>query len=96
MSEHSTQPGYAPYVVIWAWLIALLTGGTFVSYLPIGHTGVVLMILGIALIKTLLVGMFYMHLKSERSVSLWVVVLFPFLLVGAAVLLIMPAIFFFA
>lgn len=85
---------YAPYVVIWAWLIALLTGGTFVSQLPIGHTGVVLLILGIALIKTLLVGMFYMHLKSERSVSLWVVVLFPFLLVGAAVLLITPAIFF--
>ena len=96
MSGHSTQPGYAPYVVIWAWLIALLAGGTFVSYLPLGHTGVVLAILGIALIKTLLVGIFFMHLKSERSVPLWVVVLFPFLLVGAAVLLIAPAIFLFA
>ena len=96
MNEHSTQPGYAPYVVIWAWLIALLAGGTFVSYLPLGKTGVVLAILGIALIKTLLVGMFFMHLKSERSVPLWVVVLFPFLLVGAAVLLIAPAIFLFA
>ena len=96
MSGHSTQPGYAPYVIIWAWLIALLAGGTYVSTLPIGKTGIVLMILGIALIKTLLVGMFYMHLKSEQSVSLWVIVFFPFLLVGAAVLLITPAIFFFA
>ncbi len=87
---------YAPYVIIWAWLIALLAGGTFISTLPVGKTSAVLLILGIALIKTLLVGMFYMHLKSERSVPLWVVVFFPFLLVGAAVLLIAPAIFFFA
>ena len=94
--EVSNGVSYAPYVVIWAWLIALLAGGTFVSTLPVGKTGAVLLILGIALIKTLLVGMFYMHLKSERSVPLWVVVLFPFLLVGAAVLLIAPAIFLFA
>ncbi len=87
---------YAPYVIIWAWLIALLAGGTFISTLPVGKTSAVLLILGIAFIKTLLVGMFYMHLKSERSVPLWVVVLFPFLLVGAAVLLIAPAIFLFA
>jgi caa(3)-type oxidase subunit IV len=96
MSGHSSQPSYAAYVVIWAWLIALLAGGTFVSYLPVGKTGVVLLILGIALIKTILVGLFFMHLKAERSVPLWVVVLFPFLLVGAAVLLVVPAVFFFA
>lgn len=87
---------YAPYVIIWAWLVALLVVGTFVSYLPIGPTGVALLILGISLIKTILVGMFYMHLKAERSVSLWVVVLFPFLLVGAVALLIAPALFLFA
>ena len=87
---------YKAYAVIWVWLIALLAGGTFVSYLPVGRTGVVLIILGIALIKTTLVGMFYMHLKAERSVPLWVIVFFPFLLVGAAVLLIAPAIFLFA
>ena len=96
MSGHSAKPGYAPYVVIWAWLIALLAAGTFVSYLPVGKTGVVLTILAIALVKTILVGMFFMHLRSERSVPLWVVVLFPFLLVGAAVLLVVPAVFFFA
>ena len=91
MSNHSTS-SYAPYVVIWAWLIALLAAGTFVSRLPLEKTGVVLVILAIALIKTILVGMFFMHLRSERSVPLWVIVLFPFLLVGAAVLLVAPAI----
>ncbi len=94
--SNPSKPGYVPYVVIWVWLIALLAGGPFVSYLPVGKTGAVLLILGIALIKTLLVGMFFMHLKSERSVPLWVVVLFPFLLIGGAVLLVAPAIFFFA
>ena len=94
MSGHSTQPGYASYVVIWAWLIALLVGGTYVSYLPIAHTSIVLLILGIALIKTLLVGTFYMHLKSERSVPLWVIILFPFVLMAGVILLVTPAIFF--
>ena len=96
MSERSTQPGYAPYFIIWAWLIALLAGSTFISYLPIGRTGLVLLILAVALVKTVLVALFYMHLKSERSLPLWVIVLFPFLLVGAAVLLVLPGIFLFA
>ena len=95
MSDHPA-PGYTAYLVIWVWLIALLAGGTFVSRLPIGKTGVVLLILVIALVKTTLVGLFYMHLKAERSVPLWTVVLFPFLLVGAAVLLILPGIFLFS
>ena len=90
MSDRSA-PSYAAYLIIWVWLIALLAGSTFISSLPISKTGAVLMILAVALVKTILVAMFYMHLKSERSVPLWVIVLFPFLLVGAAVLLITPA-----
>ena len=90
------QPRYAPYLIIWVWLIALLAAGTFISYLPIGKTGVVLLILAVALVKTILVAMFYMHLKSERSVPLWVIILFPFLLVGAVALLVLPGIFLFA
>ena len=97
MSEHSApQPSYAAYLVIWVWLIALLAAGTFISTLKVSKTEAVLMILGIALIKAVLVALFYMHLKSERSVPLWVVVLFPFLLVGGAVLLILPGIFLFS
>ncbi len=96
MSDPHPAPGYGAYLVIWVWLIALLAGGTFVSYLPIGKTGAVSLILAIALVKTVLVGLFYMHLKAERSVSLWVVVFFPFLLVGAAVLLVLPGIFLFS
>lgn len=96
MSEHPAQPSYGAYLVIWVWLIALLAAGTFVSRLPIGRTGVVLVILAIALVKTVLVGLFYMHLKAERSAPIWVIVFFPFLLVGAAVLLVLPGILLFS
>ena len=49
----------------------------------------ILLILGVSLIKTGLVVLFYMHLKSERVVPLWIVALFPFFLIGLAVLLVL-------
>jgi len=82
------QPTYGKYLLIWIWLIALLAAGTLISTLPISKTEAILLILGVALIKTVLVALFFMHLKFERSVPLWVVVVFPFLLVGSAVLLV--------
>ena len=87
MTEHA-QPAYGKYLVVWIWLIALLAAGTFISSLPISKTEAVLLILGVAFVKTMLVALFYMHLKFERSIPLWVVVVFPFLLVGSAVLLV--------
>ena len=82
------QPTYGKYLIIWVWLIALLAAGTFISSLPISKTEAILLILGVAFVKTVLVALFFMHLKFERSVPLWVVVVFPFVLVGSAVLLV--------
>ena len=79
---------YRKYLLIWVWLIALLAAGTFISTLPISKTGAVLLILLVALIKTALVVLFYMHMKFERVVPLWVVAVFPFFLIGLAVLLV--------
>ena len=87
MSQHSAEPTYGKYLLIWVWLIVLLVAGTFISYLPISKTGIVLLILAIALAKTALVVLFYMHMKSER-VPLWAVAVFPFFLIGLAVLLV--------
>jgi cytochrome c oxidase subunit 4 len=78
---------YASYLLIWVWLIALLIAGTLVSYLPLSKTGIALLILAIALAKAVLVALFYMHLKFER-LALWAVALFPFFLIGLAVLLV--------
>lgn len=80
---------YGKYLLIWVWLIALLAAGTFISGLPISKTAIVLLILSVSLVKTGLVGLFYMHLKFERLIPIWVVVLFPFLLVGLAVLMVL-------
>lgn len=80
---------YGKYLLVWVWLIALLAAGTFVSSLPISKTAIVLLILAVSLVKTGLVGLFYMHLKFERLVPIWMVALSPFLLVGLAVLLVL-------
>ncbi len=76
--------GYGKYFLIWAWLIVLLVGGTFISSLPISKGGIVWLILTIALIKTALVALFYMHMKDER-IPIWVVAITPFFLVALAI-----------
>ena len=89
---------YSKYLLIWVWLIALLAIGAFISSLPasmISKTQAVLLILFVSLIKAVLVCLFYMHMKSERLVPIWVVALFPFFLLGLAALLVLvgPALF---
>ncbi|MCM8794229.1 MAG: cytochrome C oxidase subunit IV family protein [Candidatus Omnitrophica bacterium] len=90
MSTHAqTQPGYGKYLIIWVWLIALLAVSTFFSYLPISKEGIILLVLAASLVKTILVCLFYMHLKFERFIPIWAVAVFPFVLIGLAVLLIL-------
>jgi len=86
------QPSYGKYLIIWIWLIALLAAGTFISTLSISKTETVLLILGVSLVKAMLVALFYMHLKFERLVPLWIVAVFPFFLVGLATLLVFAGI----
>ncbi len=87
-TETHAVPNYGKYLVIWAFLIALLAAGTFVSYLPISRTGIALIILGISLVKTALVGLYFMHMKFEKFIPIWAVAVFPFFLLGLAGLLI--------
>ena len=85
---------YRKYLLIWVWLIVLLAAGTFISLLPIPKTSAVGLILLVAFIKTALVVLFYMHMKFERVVPLWVVAVFPFFLIGLAVLLVFSSMLF--
>ncbi len=88
-AQAHTKTGYGKYLLIWVWLIALLAAGTFISSLQISKTQAILFILFISLIKAGLVCLFYMHMKSERLVPIWVVALFPFVLLGLAALLVL-------
>ena len=88
MSTHA-QTGYGKYLVIWVWLILLLAVGAYgPPLLGLSKPSAVALILSVSLIKALLVALFFMHLKSEKIVPLWVIILFPFFLVGLAVLLV--------
>ena len=84
-----SQPSYGKYLMIWVWLIVLLAAGTFSSQLPIAKSTIVLLILSVSLVKALLVTLFYMHLKFEKVVPLWVVAVFPFFLIGLATFLVL-------
>ena len=87
MSTHA-QTGYGKYLVIWVWLILLLAVGAYgPPLLGLSKPSAVALILGVALIKAVLVLLFYMHLKSEK-IPLWVIAAFPFFLIGIAVLLV--------
>lgn len=85
MTTESNAPTYGKYLVIWVWLIVLLLAGSFVPSLRLSQEGAATLILGVALVKTTLVALFYMHLKFEKWVPIWVVAGFPFLLIGLAV-----------
>ena len=89
MTPHEVGSTYKKYFLIWAWLVGLLMAGTYISYLPLSKRGVVGLILLIALTKAILVSLFYMHLKFEKIVPLWVVAISPFFLIGLATFLIM-------
>ena len=88
MTTHKS-PSYGSYLAIWGWLIVLLAVGTFVSGLPLPKGKIILIILGISLIKAVLVTLFYMHMKFEKLVPLWIVAIFPFFLIGLAALLVL-------
>jgi len=90
----AAHPGFKLYFLIWGWLIALLAAGTFFSYLPISKTTIILLILAVSTVKAVLVGLFYMHLKFEKVLPLWVVAIFPFFLIGLASLLVLAGLVF--
>ena len=86
-TDTHAAPSYRKYFMIWVALIVLLAVSTFVSYLPVSHKKIILMILFVSLVKMGLVTLFYMHLKFEK-LPIWVVALFPFFLLGLAGLLV--------
>ncbi len=45
-------------------------------------------ILLVSLVKAALVALFFMHLRFEKVVPLWIVAVFPFFLIGLATLLV--------
>lgn len=88
MTDAHTSPRV--YLAVWGWLAGLMLISVLLSELPIPKTTVVLLVLMLSTIKALLVALYYMHLKVDRWILTGIAV-FPLLLVGLAVLLVLSS-----
>lgn len=75
MSEQ-THAHPRPYGLIFLALFALTIVEIFAANLPLSKQLIVVILVGLAIVKAALVGMFYMHLKFEK-VLLTVIALSP-------------------
>ncbi len=81
------QPNAAKsYIFIWFWLAALMLLGVFLSeanILPFQRGVIVAIIVGLSTIKAVLVALYYMHLKLDRRILVFIA-LTPFVLISLA------------
>lgn len=70
MSEHNTEShtiSYGTYVMVWLGLLALTAVTVSVSGFELGAITVIVALF-IAVVKSLLVGNYFMHLKFEKAI----------------------------
>lgn len=90
MATHSTAERHHPnYMAIFWWLLGLTVGEVIVILLPLPRSMVVVLLIGFALSKAMLVAMYFMHLRFER-VPLGVIAVTPLILCVFLVLMLLP------
>lgn len=83
---------YAPYFRIWVWLVGLVIVSVLASWVLPRAVGI-FFIFGVAWVKAVLVGLHYMHLKSEKW-QLCSLIIIPLVLVVGMTLTLFPDIVF--
>ena len=86
MATAHTEPNYIG--VFW-WLLALTIIEIAVIYMPIARLIIVILLVGLALSKAVLVAMYFMHLKFER-LTLGAIALTPLILCTFLILMLFP------
>ncbi len=86
MTTAHTVPNYIG--VFW-WLLALTILEIAVNYVPMARLIIVILLVGLAVTKAILVAMYFMHLKFER-VTLGVIALTPLILCVFLILMLLP------
>ena len=86
MTTAHTEPNYM--AVFW-WLLALTVLEIAVIYMPVARMIIVILLIGLALSKASLVGLYFMHLKFER-LTLGLIALTPLFLCIFLILMISP------
>lgn len=66
-AEHAAHPKPAFYWKIWAWLLVLTVLEVLASLkLTLPKSEMILLLVGMAIVKALLVALYFMHLRFER------------------------------
>lgn len=86
MAEEHAAPNYW---MIWLYLFVLTVIEIAVIYMPVAKLIIVILLVGLAVSKALLVAMFFMHLRFERF-TLSLIALSPFVLCVFLILMLLP------
>ena len=86
MTTAHSEPNYMG--VFW-WLLALTILEIAVIYMPLAKLIVVILLVGLALTKATLVGLYFMHLKFERF-TLGLIAVTPLILCVFLILMLLP------
>ena len=84
MSDHS--PSVRLYWIIWGWLAGLMLLGVVLSelhILPISKRSIISVVVMLSTVKAVLVALYYMHLKADRRLLVFIA-LAPLLLIALA------------
>ena len=74
---------------MWVWLVLLAGGAVVISLLPLSPSVTLLLIFEVAVIKALLVVMYFMHVKFERP-FIYCLIIVPLVFFGILMLVLFP------
>ena len=77
------------YLVVWGWLLVLMTLSLFANTLPVSRPAIVTLMFVVAGVKAVLVALHFMHLRVERWL-IYAIAIVPVLLVFGLMLTLFP------
>ncbi len=86
MADAHAEPNY---ISIFWWLLALTILEIAVIYTPIARLAIIILLVGFALAKAALVGMYFMHLRFER-ITLAMIAATPLIICLFLILMLLP------
>lgn len=86
MAEHHQRPSY---MWIWVWLAVLTAAELYIAVSVSEQLPKVVLLVGLALSKAILVALYFMHLRFERT-TLMVIAATPLIICTFLVFMLMP------
>ena len=86
MADTHAEPNY---ITIFWWLLALTILEIAVIYMPMARLFIIILLVGFALAKAVLVAMYFMHLKFEKA-TLAMIAVTPLIICLFLILMLLP------